>query len=103
VEQGTIVAIVITVLNLIGWGISSYYGRDRKVTEKEIEKHEKRIEKLEVQYVSLLANLPIEYVRREDWIRNMVSFDYKLEEIRKYTEELRAFIIGGNRDEGFKA
>lgn len=38
---------------------------------------------------NLAASLPHAYVLREDWIRNMTSFDFKLEKVRKGVDELR--------------
>lgn len=44
---------------------------------------------------NLAASLPHAYVLREDWIRNMTSFDFKLEKVRKGIDELRHDSVDG--------
>ncbi len=50
-----------------------------------------RFEQLEHELFELRAALPLEYVRREDWIRFSASLDAKLDAIR---EEMRQEIGG---------
>jgi hypothetical protein len=45
-----------------------------------------RVDDLEKQLVELRVNLPLEYVRREDWIRFSGTLDAKLDAMR---EEMR--------------
>ncbi|MGA8795153.1 hypothetical protein [Candidatus Binatus sp.] len=45
-----------------------------------------RVDELEKQVIELRVNLPLEYVRREDWIRFSGTLDAKLDAMR---EEMR--------------
>ncbi|HVN63071.1 MAG TPA: hypothetical protein VMT58_00430 [Candidatus Binataceae bacterium] len=47
---------------------------------------ESRIEQVERSFYDFKANLPLEYVRREDWIRFIATIDAKLDAMR---DELR--------------
>jgi len=55
---------------------------DRKKREAE-----EKFEKLRQQFVDLLIKLPLEYVRREDWIRFGATIDAKLDAIRAEMRE----------------
>ena len=47
---------------------------------------ESRVEQIEKTFYDFKANLPIEYVRREDWIRFSATLDAKMDGLR---EEMR--------------
>ena len=51
-----------------------------------------RVDDLEKQLIELRVNLPLEYVRREDWIRFSGTLDAKLDAMR---EEMREQIAEG--------
>ena len=46
-----------------------------------------RVEDLEKQLTELRVNLPLEYVRREDWIRFSGTLDAKLDAMREEVRE----------------
>ncbi|MFZ0676226.1 hypothetical protein [Candidatus Binatus sp.] len=58
-----------------------------------------RVDDLEKQLVELRVNLPLEYVRREDWIRFSGTLDAKLdamrEEVREQIAEVKERLYAG--------
>ncbi|MGB8682287.1 MAG: hypothetical protein WCD12_05335 [Candidatus Binatus sp.] len=60
-----------------------------KRREEQHERDTGRVDELERQVTELRVNLPLEYVRREDWIRFSGTLDAKLDAMR---EEMRGEI-----------
>jgi hypothetical protein len=58
-----------------------------------------RVDDLEKQIIELRVNLPLEYVRREDWIRFSGTLDAKLdamrEEMREQIAEVKERLYAG--------
>ena len=58
-----------------------------------------RVDDLEKQLIELRVNLPLEYVRREDWIRFSGTLDAKLdamrEEMREQIAEVKERLYAG--------
>ena len=58
-----------------------------------------RVDDLEKQLTELRVNLPLEYVRREDWIRFSGTLDAKLdamrEEVREQISEVKERLYAG--------
>ena len=57
-----------------------------KRREEQHERDSSRVDELERQVIELRVNMPLEYVRREDWIRFSGTLDAKLDAMR---EEMR--------------
>lgn len=77
-------------------------------TERRCGRVEEHVQSVEMQFMRLLAELPKEYVRREDWIRFGGSMDAKLDWLRTQTESLSKSVAklttlvkhGSNNDGG---
>ena len=84
---GTLLLVILSVagLNLgaLQWLLS------RRVEEKRIENA--KVAGIEKDFFQLRASLPLEYVRREDWIRFVGTLDSKLDAMRV---EMREEIAG---------
>ena len=57
-----------------------------KRRDEKLQRDSSRVDDLERQVTNLRVNLPLEYVRREDWIRFSGTLDAKLDAMR---EEMR--------------
>ena len=57
-----------------------------KRRDEQHQRDSSRVDDLEKQLIELRVNLPLEYVRREDWIRFSATLDAKMDGLR---EEMR--------------
>lgn len=60
--------------------------------DKRLERNEEQGRKIEHEMLRLRAELPSEYVRREDWIRFSGTIDSKLDQVRGFTDQLRTSV-----------
>ena len=79
---GTFLLVLVTLVGINIGTIKSMLDRHRTATLRESE----RWQQIERSLFELRASLPLEYVRREDWIRFSGSLDAKLDAMR---EEMR--------------
>lgn len=79
------------VLAVMGFFLKRYV----KQQDEKNQEVDRRIEKLTDDLGGFKASLPHAYVLREDWIRNMTTFDYKLESVRKGIDALRRDSVDG--------
>jgi hypothetical protein len=70
-----------------------------KRRDEQRQRDSSRVDELEKQMVELRVNLPLEYVRREDWIRFSGTLDAKLdamrEEVREQIAEVKERLYAG--------
>ena len=70
-----------------------------KRRDEQRQRDSSRVDELEKQLVELRVNLPLEYVRREDWIRFSGTLDAKLdamrEEMREQIAEVKERLYAG--------
>jgi hypothetical protein len=70
-----------------------------KRREEQRQRDSSRVDDLEKQLTELRVNLPLEYVRREDWIRFSGTLDAKLdamrEEVREQIAEVKERLYAG--------
>ena len=70
-----------------------------KRREEQHQRDSSRVDDLEKQLIELRVNLPLEYVRREDWIRFSGTLDAKLdamrEEVREQIAEVKERLYAG--------
>jgi hypothetical protein len=79
---GTFLLVLVTLVGINVGTIKSMLDRHRTLSMKEAE----RWQEIERELFELRAALPLEYVRREDWIRFGGTLDAKLDAMR---EEMR--------------
>jgi heme exporter protein D len=79
---GTFLLVLVTLVGINVGTIKSMLDRHRNQTMREAE----RWQEIERGLFELRASLPLEYVRREDWIRFSGTLDAKLDALR---EEMR--------------
>lgn len=79
---GTFLLVLVTLVGINVGTIKSMLDRHRNQTMREAE----RWQEIERGLFELRASLPLEYVRREDWIRFSGTLDAKLDAMR---EEMR--------------
>jgi len=70
-----------------------------KRRDEKLQRDSSRVDDLERQVTNLRVNLPLEYVRREDWIRFSGTLDAKLdampEEMREEIAEVKERLYAG--------
>jgi hypothetical protein len=70
-----------------------------KRRDEQRQRDSSRVDDLEKQLTDLRVNLPLEYVRREDWIRFSGTLDAKLdamrEEVREQIAEVKERLYAG--------
>lgn len=70
-----------------------------KRRDEQRQRDSSRVDDLEEQLTELRVNLPLEYVRREDWIRFSGTLDAKLdamrEEVREQISEVKERLYAG--------
>jgi hypothetical protein len=70
-----------------------------KRREEQRQRDSSRVDEIEKQLTELRVNLPLEYVRREDWIRFSGTLDAKLdamrEEVREQIAEVKERLYAG--------
>ncbi len=79
---GTFLLVLVTLVGINVGTIKSMLDRHRSLSLREAE----RWQEIERGLFELRASLPLEYVRREDWIRFSGTLDAKLDALR---EEMR--------------
>ena len=92
---GTFALVLVTIVGINVGMIKSVLDRHRSVAELDSE----RWQELERSLFEMRASLPLEYVRRKDWIRFSASLDAKLDamraEMREETAEIKERLYGG--------
>lgn len=92
---GTFALVLVTIVGINVGMIKSVLERHRSAAQLESQ----RWQDVERSLFELRASLPLEYVRREDWIRFSGTLDAKLDglraEMREETAEIKKRLYGG--------
>ncbi|HUY26159.1 MAG TPA: hypothetical protein VMV27_01960 [Candidatus Binataceae bacterium] len=94
----TIAAFALVAVTLLGVNIAAVQWVMARRDRKDV-RHQERLLGLEKDLNEIRVTLPLEYVRREDWIRFSSTLDGKIDrlrdEIRDEMKDLRGMIDGG--------
>ncbi|MTI82729.1 MAG: hypothetical protein FH756_02280 [Firmicutes bacterium] len=81
-------------------GVIAYFLKDiRQAVKEKHQEQDGKIEKLQVDFADMKANLPRQYVLRDDFIRAIAALDNKVDNIGKEITEISKSlnqIIGGD-------
>jgi hypothetical protein len=92
---GAIAAIVVSFATLI-WAFSKMFIRqlDRRFTESDAKTSDliRQINEVDREVLKLRAELPNNYVQREDWIRFCATIDTKLDWLREKGEDTKQLV-----------
>lgn len=81
-------------------GIVGYLLIDLRTSVKEkLSQHDDAIQALQDAHTDLLAELPIQYVRREEYVRQAVQIDRKLDRISEKLDRARSSKGGASESE----
>jgi len=97
----TVGDLIFKVLMPVMFGVIGYLLVDLRTSVKEqLRTHESRIKETADRLAGLEADLPIQYVRREEFIRQIAQLDRKLDAVLARLEELpcRRLRRGGDRE-----
>lgn len=85
------------------FGVGSHFvGRmERRMDERfaVFDRHREKLDSLERDFLKWLAELPLQYLRREDYVRNQTIIEAKLDALNNKLDEMRMRRGGG--DVGF--
>jgi hypothetical protein len=104
IEWQTVLALVSALLIFVGLNLGamqwmlSRHDQVRTENAEAISKNREYVGTLETKLLELRAELPMEYVRREDWIRISNTLEAKLDamraEMREEQQRLRGEVMG---------